>query len=477
MDEYRNDPQRSANPRRRKKTKLQIFKETYLPFVIIGVAVIFIVVCIIGSITRGVQKKRYEEQIALEASNALAQEKAQLALEEQQLLTEADSLAARYDYDAAIAILNTFSGNISEYPTINARKAQYERERSEMVAWDDPSKIVNLSFQMLVADLRMGLTHHSHAQSINRNFITTGEFSKILQELYDNGYILVTPDDYLNQTTSADGQTVYTPKTLYLPAGKKPLVLTQTNVNYNLYLIDTNGDKLADKGGGGFASKLLMDANGDITCEMVNSSGQTVTGDFDLVPIWDAFVEDNPDFSYRGSKAVLALTGYNGLFGYRTNPEAIDYFGQDAHDDAVQQAKAIAEKLRSTGYVLACYTYENIAYGDSSVTQVENDLARWNNEVVPILGQIDILVYAQNSDIASGKTYSGEKYNMLKSSGFSYFIGFCEENKTWFHADTGYARQGRILVTGSTLTYHSDWFMGMFYASNILDSGRGNVPA
>lgn len=476
MDEYRNDPKRSANPRRRKKTKLQIFKETYLPFVIIGVAVIFILICIIGAITRGVQKNRYEEQLALEASNALEQEKAQLALEEQQLLTEADALAAGYDYDAAIAILNTFRGNISEYPTINARKAQYERERSEMVAWDDPSQIANLSFQMLIADLRMGLKHHSHAQSINRNFITTTEFSKILQELYDNGYILVSPEDYLTKTSSADGQTVYTPKTLYLPSGKKPIVLTQTNVNYNLYLIDTNGDKLADKNGGGFASKLVLDSSGDITCEMVNSNGQIVTGDFDLVPILDAFVEENPDFSYRGAKAVLALTGYNGLFGHRTNAEAVDYFGQAAYDEAVLQAKTIAEKLRSSGYVLACYTYENIAYGDASVAQIQKDLERWNNEVVPILGKIDILVYAQNSDIASGKTYSGEKYDLLKKNGFSYFIGFCNGNATWFHADTGYARQGRILVTGASLAHNADWFMGMFYASNILESGRGNVP-
>ena len=253
-------------------------------------------------------------------------------------------------------------------------------------------------------------------------------------------------------------------------------MLIETNANYNLYLVDGDGDKQADKFGGGFASKMVLDAHGDITCEMVNSSGQTVTGNFDMVPILDAFVEENPDFSYRGSKAVIALTGYNGLFGHRTDAASIDFFGQTAYDEAVAQAKQIAARLQETGYVLACYTYDNIAYGECSVTEIDNDLNRWDNEVVPILGEIDILVYAQGSDIASGKSYSGDKYLTLKDHSFNYFIGFCQENDGWFHADTDYARQGRILVTGSNLAHHSDWFMGMFYASNILDPARGNVP-
>ncbi len=468
MDEPRNDMPRPVNPRRRKKTKFQIFKETYLPFIIVGLALVLILIFIIGAITRGVQKNRAEKQAEQEASIALEQEQAALAMEEQTLLTQAAVLAAGYDYDGAIALLNTFTGDLSQYPMINARISEYELEKSQLVAWDDPSKILNLSFQMLIEDMQMALNHATHAQSINKNFITTGEFSQILQELYDNGYILVSPEDFIN----ADNTT----KSLYLPAGKKPLMLTQTNVNYNLYLIDSDGDKLADENGGGFASKLILDANGDITCEMVNSSGQTVTGAFDLVPILDAFVEEHPDFSYQGAKAVLALTGYNGLFGHRTNAEAIEQFGQAAYDEAVSNAKAIAARLRDTGYVLACYTYENIAYGDAGTTDIEWDLNRWNNEVVPILGQIDILVYAQGSDIASGKTYSGEKYELLKNNGFRYFIGFCEGSTGWFYADTDYVRQGRILVTGANLAHNSDWFMGMFYASNILDPARGSVP-
>lgn len=475
MDEYRNEPRRPATPRRRKKTKAQIFKETYLPLVIAAVAIVLIVVFIIGAIVRNVQKKQALERLEQQSIAAQEEESAQLALEEQTLLVEAAELAATYDYDGAIAVLDTFSGDISKYPTISGRRAEYVLAKSQMVAWDDPGKVVNLSFQMLIADIQMSLRHQSRAQMIINNFITTDEFSKILQELYDNGYILVKPSDFVETSVNADGETVFTPKTLYLPAGKKPLMITQTNVNYNVYLVDSDGDRKADKYGGGFANKLVLDSSGNITCEMINSTGQTVYGDFDLIPILDAFVEENPDFSYRGAKAIIALTGYNGLFGHRTQPDAVLTWGQEIYDDAVVQAKAVAERLRETGYILACYSYDNVSYGDIISAQIDQDLTKWDNEVVPILGEVDILVYAQGDDIVSGKVYSGEKYQALKNHGFNYFIGFCSGSEGWFYTDTGYARQGRILVTGTNLANHSDWFMGMFYASNVLDSARSGL--
>lgn len=474
MDEYRNDPQRQP-VRRRKKTKAQIFKENYLPMVIAGIAIVLIIVFIIGAITRSVQKKRALEALAESQAMQQEQESSRLALEEQELLMKSAELAASYDYDGAIALLDTFSGDISKYPTLSGRRSEYVLAKSQMVAWDDPGQVVNLSFQMLIADIQMSLRHQTRAQTIIDNFITTGEFSKILQELYDNGYILVKPSDFMETSVNAEGETVFAAKTLYLPAGKKPLMITQTNVNYNLYLVDSDGDRKADKYGGGFASKLVLDSSGNITCEMVNSSGQTVYGDYDLIPILDAFIEENPDFSYRGAKAVIALTGYNGLFGHRTQPDAVLTWGQDVHEEAIEQAKAVAQRLRETGYILACYSYDNVSYGDLIASQIGQDLTKWDNEVVPILGDVDILVYAQNDDIAEGKLYSGDKYQTLKDHGFEYFIGFSKGGNGWFYADTGYARQGRILVSGANLTNHSDWFMGMFYASNVLDTARNNL--
>lgn len=476
MDEQYNPSNRPVNPRRKKRTQMQIFKETYLPVLIAGVALVLILIFIIGSITRAVQKNNAEKAASIAASSSLAEEEARLEQEMNGLIIQADGLIANYDYPGAIALLNSFSGDVSKYPALNDKILACEAAQAAMVAWDDPSKIVNLSFQLLIADPARGFAHDTYGYSINRNFITTGEFSKILQQLYENGYILVDWDDFITTETGANGTTIYKPKTLYLPKGKKPIMLTQTNVNYNYYLIDSDGDKLPDAKGGGFASKLLWDGQ-NFTCEMVDASGKTVAGAYDLVPILEDFVKKHPNFSYRGAKATLALTGYNGLFGYRTHSSAKTLFGDAAYQQAIQDAKTVANALRNNGYTLACYTYENIPYGDSSVAQIRNDLNGWTSEVVPILGNVDMLAYAQLTDITSEQTYSGEKYDALHSLGFRYYLGFCENGNPWATITDNYVRQGRILVTGSALAHHAEWFTNLFDASLVLDSSRGNVPA
>ena len=252
-------------------------------------------------------------------------------------------------------------------------------------------------------------------------------------------------------------------------------MLTQTNVNYNYYLIDSDGDKIPDSKGTGIASKLLWDGQ-NFSCEMVTASGSTETGAFDLVPILEDFIKKHPDFSYRGARATLALTGYNGLFGYRTHPSAKELFGEIAYQQAVLDAKDVASALRNAGYRLACYTYENIPYGSSSVTQIKSDLNGWTDEVVPILGDVDVFTFAQLTDITTDPVYSGEKYELLNNSGFRYYLGFCEDGKPWVSITDNYVRQGRIMVTGSNLAHQSAWFTNLFDPSSVLDSSRGNIP-
>ena len=46
----------------------------------------------------------------------------------------------------------------------------------------------------------------------------------------------------------------------------------------------------------------------------------------DVLTILEDFIEAHPDFSYRGARGTIAVTGYNGIFGYRTS----DYWYADA---------------------------------------------------------------------------------------------------------------------------------------------------
>lgn len=467
---------RPVNPRRRKKTPIQIFKETYLPVIIAGAALLMILIFIIGSIVRGIQYRQAEHQASLEASASEQAEFERQTAEATALLAEADARAAGFDYEGAIALLDGFSGDASKFPQIAEKRAMFQSAQDNLVLWDDPSKVINLSFQLLIADPARAFSNADYKYSFNKNFVTTEEFSMILQQLYENGYILISMSDIVTAETNAEGASYFQTKPLYLPNGKKPLMLTQTNVNYNNYLIDSDGDRFPDKDGGGFASRLLLDENNNITCEMVDSQGNTVTGAYDLVPILESFIATHPDFSYKGARAVLALTGYDGLFGYRTNAEAADYFGTLYLEEQQAQAGQIADALRSRGYELACYTYGNIAYGESSSAEIKADLSGWTSEVLPILGEIDMLVYAQKSDIASEPgSYNSELYSTLKDAGFKYFLGFVTDGTPWLTVEDHYIRQGRILVDGNNISNNPEWFNGIFDAYSILDPARNDI--
>mgnify|MGYP007079156442 CR=1 FL=1 len=48
--------------------------------------------------------------------------------------------------------------------------------------------------------------------------------------------------------------------------------------------------------GDGFASKLVVDSNGEVKNEYIEDDGSVSTGDYDMVPLIDTFVKEHPDF-------------------------------------------------------------------------------------------------------------------------------------------------------------------------------------
>ena len=479
MENTENNVQRRVDPRRKLRKKIRRFVRKYKPMVrkyaplaIVSLILILFISFVVGSVKRGDQRREEQRLESIAAQEALQQQQILWNQEANDLLVKAEALAAAYDYDGAIAMLDTFSGDMDDYNALVVTRDRYEQTKDSMVPWSDPSQIPNLSFHMMIAEAYRTFSNSGYGSTWKWNFITTTEFSRILQQLYDNGYVLVDMDDVITTTKTADGVS-YEVNTLYLPEGKKPIMFTQTQVNYYTYMVDGDGDGLADKKGGGFAHKLILDDNGKLTNEMVTKEGTTLRGDYDFVPILEAFIEQHPDFSYRGARAVLAVSGYDGLFGYRTDPETAKKLGQEYYENELATLPAVLDALREKGYKFGCYTYGNVAYGDIKVNKIEEDLAKWKEEVTPLLGEVEYLVFAKNSDISTGTgLYSGEKYDVLKNAGFQYYLGFCESNSPWFVRSSEYIRQGRIMVTGNSLEKYPKMFEGLFDTISVLDSNR-----
>ena len=459
--------------RRRRPTKMQIFKEAYLPPIIGLVALVLIVSFVAGALTNGLKLRKLEkakkEAEALQAS----QEADRIATVYQELLKTAQIQATQYDYDGAVATLDSFT---TDDPTVQqeltAKKSEYLNAKAKLVEWKDVNAIPNLSFHVLIQDPIRAFADSELGGMYNRNFVTVEEFSKILDQLYGNGYILVDFKHFVASAEDLTGSMNYSYNPILLPEGKKPVMITETMVNYYDYMVDGNKDGEPDAAGAGFANKLIVDAAGEIKAKYVDGSGQTQVGDYDLVPVLETFIKNHPDFSYKGSRATLAVTGNQGIFGYRCNTSYVQQFGQDYYDQEVADAKVLVQALRDKGYTMACYTYSNKDYRASSVAEIRTDLQNWAGQVTPILGEVDTIVFAKAVDI---EDYSGAKFNTLYEAGFRFFMTNGNEPKT--EVNISNVRHSRLMVTGNSIAWHAAQFNNYFDPNVVLDiSNRKEVP-
>ena len=424
----------TAQRRKRRKSKKQIFKEKYLPFIILGVSGLLCLSFIFGSISL-----RRERDAAKAKNDRITQ---LLQDEAASLKSRAAAMAAEYDYENAMKTLAGYSGGLANHKELLNLYNGYKAALNDLVVWDDLSEIPNLSFRTLMADLSKAAADPDRGSRYLKNYITTGEFSAILDQLYANGYVLVSLYDFAVPVTNEDGSVGVNRTSIRLPEGKKPIILTQEGVNYYSHMENC----------GGFADSLAVNASGELTCLLGESEGA-----FDLVPVLNDFLAQHPDFSYEGARATIAVSGYEGLFGMTL--------------DQSDEIQAVADKLRAQGYDIACYTYADMEYADFGAAGVQEDLDKWTAEILPVLGSTDILVYPTGGDIKGQEAYSGSKYDALHGYGFRYFVGV-GSGSTWGMTTGDYARHSRTLVTAANLSEHPEWFAGLFDAASVLSEQR-----
>ena len=454
MENINNEAPR-RRPVRRKKTKWQIFKEAYLPTVILALTAILIIWFLIGGAVRRNRTETPTEPPApsTEATNLASRYQEQA----NELLERAAAAAENYDYEEAVTILSSFQGNMADFPLLENTYHDYVKIINEMVVWDDPGKIPTLSFHMLIADAELAYNDTQYGSSYKKNFITTQQFQAILEQLYANDCVLVDfMDVYEEQYDEGTGKTVYVPHEILLPAGKQPILLVQTQVNYYAYMLNGAKDNLPD----GFASKLCVDENGDFFNEMPLADGTTVTGAYDMVPILEQFIQENPMFSYHGARAILAVSGYEGLFGYRVTSSSLSAEAMEAEEAA---ASELCAALQDRGYRIGCYTYSNIDYGAQGASKIQEDLQKWNDKILPMLGEYgcNILVYAREADIADKDAqYSGSKFNVMYNAGYRFFLSVNSEG--YSQIGNQYVRHDRLCITGEYLSKYPERFEGLF---------------
>lgn len=229
--------------------------------------------------------------------------------------------------------------------------------------------------------------------------LTTSEFKNVLEELYDNNYMLVDINDTFKVK---DG--VAKKQQIILPNEKKPLVLSIDDVNYD-----------HKKTHRGMAEKIVVDENGRLA-SMIDGK---IDYEREFVSILDNFIKKHPDFSFKGAKATLCLTGYDGILGYRT---------QTGDKEEIVNARHVVEVLKENGYNFACHSYGHYHMKKISDSAFTREMECWKREVEPIIGSTKIYVYPYGeNEILKGKEVSA-KHKLLLNYGFKLFCGVGEKH-------------------------------------------------
>ncbi len=395
---------------------------------------------------------------------------------EQAALDEAELLATMYDYDSAISTLED-SGYYDTNTKMQEAAARYQEEKDACIAWA-PEDVTHIFYHTLIVDTSKAFDGDEMEGGYNQYMCSIDEFNKINQTMYDEGYVMVSLHDMC--TVNDDG--TVDPKTIYLPEGKTPFVLSQDDVSYYHYMT-----------GDGFAEKLIIDEDGKIKNTYIEDDGTVSIGDYDMVPLIDTFVEEHPDFSYHGHKGIIALTGYEGVLGYRTDEvyltkeedritstqqkffEENPDFDEAAWQNEVDQATAVAEAMKEEGWEFASHTWGHIDPLKRGYDSFVQDTDRWTDWVEPIVGYTDVIIFAFGADVTEGVTpYSedNEYYRYLKDvAGFNIFC-LVDSNQYFVQFNGTSMRMGRRDIDGYRMYYTPEKVDDLFNVDDVWDDAR-----
>ena len=476
-DEYKFTP---PVRRKRKIPKWKLILRKYWPTIRFALIVLlFIVVVTLGikAITSGNRLNDGgvdETTVSTTTQETLSQD--EIMQQAQMLINQADTIAAGYDYAKAIELLQDFE-HYDAVAELADKVASYQQLDSQLVSYADMGSITHVFFHSLIVDPSRAFDGEYTEGGYNQYMTTCDEFVAILEEMYSRGYVLVTPYQVAEEYTDATG-THFRYCDLRLPAGKIPFIMSQDDLNYYGYMVGgaSGVDEtpiFANTKGDGFAHKIVIGEDGYPTCEYMDKEGNVTTGDYDLVPLLEKFIQEHPDFAYHGARAVLGMTGYEGVFGYRTKPSYETAMGSDRYQQEVAEAKKVAQCLRDHGWVLASHSYGHPAYGNIPAANVERDSDKWENTVQVIIGDCDIILYPHGSDIAGGEkyTFDNAKFKALYEDGYRYFFNV-DSSKYWSQLGDNYFRGGRRNLDGYRMWYHPHKLEDLFDVDKVFDKAR-----
>ena len=324
--------------------------------------------------------------------------------------------------------------------------------------------VEHLFFPPVVAYPELAFDGDSKSDGIDDWMVTAGEYLKILESVYEKGYVLVDIADCWSEQTDESGQTRMVKNTLYLPEGKKPLILSYDDVNYYEYMLAN-----------GFTYKLIIGEDGKLWSWGKDPQGkEVVSRDLDAVTILDKFVEEHPDFSPFGAKGCLSLTGYEGILGYRTQTDSKSWTAeQEANrQKEIEAVKPIVAELKRTGWTFGSHTWGHISLNTRTFDAVTADMQKWFAEVGSLVGETSVLFYPFGGRLDGDDVQqSGPAFRWMQEHGFRIFCSVGIDSWSKCKSDISAVICDRLHPDGTTLRSAKarERYMKFYDAKDIID--------
>lgn len=358
------------------------------------------------------------------------------------MLAQCEYLLNTFQYYTAESLLSSLAVIFPDDNKISSDLLTATRNTSPVVNYYGSVEVICVKRLIADTDVAFG---DNYVAANDDLYLTTSEFELMLEQLYEENYILVDAESLVDL-----GNDEYlVEKNLVVPEGKKPLIIVIENLDYSVKNMKS-----------GACIKLVVNDQGQVCGQYINAEGdEIVQRSAEAIGILDAFVELHPDFSFNGVKGVISLSGYESCFGYVVDEDqiedhnfALNTIGKPSENITYADLEAnkntvslIAGVLKNTGWKFATSTYGSINAAEASMEEIQSDFDKWETQIGSLLGPVHMIVYP-NGDYIKGTDPRAE---YLKGKGYRIFFGIGPN--PYYTYGINYLYYDRVLVNGSAL--------------------------
>lgn len=310
--------------------------------------------------------------------------------------------------------------------------------------------IEHLNFNTLISFPEKALDSKNQNSNIyDETKITPSEFTKILQELYSNNYILIS----LSELYFIDNNIIY-PKTLFLPQNKKPIILSFNNVTYKSSYQNS-----------GEIDKIIIDNNNQFATYSTKQNIQDrIAYNNEFLPILENFIKLNPDFSFNNARGIIFLTISNGILGYKIDTKNTS----SKHD--IKRVSEITRRLKFLGWEFGSNNYDTTP--DQTLNNVEfiNNINLWKKYIEPLIESTPHYSSINGSNITQDK----DKLDILLQNKFTSF--FYDNNTPSLTIKNNFVCMSKKRVDGNSLRNTPEIFNELFDCKKVYDNQARKAP-